>query len=198
MSVRLNGWSVRMGVMSFLACHLLAFTVLFAEVPRLKSMPNEELITAVLSQFPQFTIVQSSDVSLQECESPKHPPGVVEADFNGDGRTDYAVLLKGQVKQRTPWEEKILELFELKFVVLLQASQGEFHVGLEEGLEDYYPFTIGIGIVEPQTVRETPIAGDKKITLSRPGVIKYHCEKFADVYYWNGKKKKFDSIHVMD
>ena len=63
MSVRLNGWSVRMGVMSFLACHLLAFTVLFAEVPRLKSMPNEELITAVLSQFPQFTIVQSSEVT---------------------------------------------------------------------------------------------------------------------------------------
>lgn len=184
--------------MSCLACHLLALTVLFAEVPRLKSMPNEELVAVVLSRFPQFTIMQPSDVSLQECESPKHPPGVVEADFNGDGRTDYAVLLKGQVKQRTPWEGKILELFELKFVVFLQTSKGKFHVGLEQGLEDYYPFTIGIGIVEPETVRETPILGDKKVKLSRPGVIKYHCGKFADVYYWNGKKKEFDSIHFMD
>src|SRR5437773_10239630 len=57
------------------------------------------LLAAVKRLSATASLLQANEIDLRECESAKGTPGLVQADFNGDGLEDAAVLLKTRVSR---------------------------------------------------------------------------------------------------
>jgi hypothetical protein len=58
----------------------------------LQDIKNTELLSAIHKLEPRATILLQEDIDKSDCG--KKRAGIVEADFNGDGLKDYAVLLR--------------------------------------------------------------------------------------------------------
>jgi hypothetical protein len=170
----------------------------FAAQPNVEPVVPPELLAAIQREYPRDKIVQTSDIDLNNCEEPKSHPGLVEGDFNGDSRTDYAVLLKSE-KRPTKYKGKVLEVVKVKFAIYLGRQGGKFQrIHLESILQSPDHLIVGLEPARPGVVKESQVLGDKTVTLEHQGVLKYHCGKYADVYYWNGNTKRVESIRVVE
>ena len=172
--------------------------VAIAAEPYVEPVVPPALLALIQREYPQYKIVQASDIDLNNCEEPKRHPGLVEGDFNGDSRTDYAVLLKSE-KRPTKYKGKVLEAVKVKFAIFLGRQGGKFQrIHLESFLQSPDHIIVGLAPAPPGVVKESQVLGDKTVTLEHQGILKYHCGKFADVYYWNGKTKRFELIRVVE
>jgi hypothetical protein len=166
--------------------------------PVLETQASKELLDAIAREFPRSTIVQPSDIDPVNCGQLKAHPGLGEGDFNGDGRNDYAVLLKGRVKGEKEWQGRVLQLMEVDFVIFLREASGQLRSIRIEHLENYHPFTVGIAIMKPGLVRESPVVGNSTVRLLHPGILMYLCGRSAAVFYWDRNTNSFDSITTID
>ncbi len=159
---------------------------------------SNELRMIVQGYFPKERIVESNDIDSKSCQVASHP-GWIEADFNGDGLRDYAVLLKGSVKQKKEWHGRELQLMEVKLVAFVQeAARGRFRSIVLDSFEEYYPLGVDIDIQPKGWIREPPSIGHKAVELKNPGILQYFCEKSASVFYWDKKTNKFKRLWVGD
>src|SRR5438034_6270469 len=53
-----------------------------------------DVLQAAIKKFsPTARVLQAGEINMEECEAVPKTPGLVRADFNGDGLEDAAVLL---------------------------------------------------------------------------------------------------------
>jgi hypothetical protein len=172
--------------------HLLARATCSGSVGSTERAPEDRLPVALRKQIqelvPSGHIVLPRDVTVESC-GPKSDPGVVIGDFNGDGRNDYAILLRSDA----PTSRKEGAFAELSLVIFLDLEgrwqrvfMNRFRVA--EGLASRHVITLQ----PPATLQESD--GPRKVSLKHPGIAWVYCEAGVRVYYWSPRKGAFDSI----
>lgn len=151
---------------------------------------------ATLPQLPTLPgFKQVTQLNTEDCDFGQADPGVVMADFDGDGAIDFAVLFESA----SP--EGVVEWAGRKWPrvqVVLNAYLGNRDKTLRTvtlmRLEDYHPISMFIGLQVPGRVAEFDTTHD--VSLARPGILLTYCGKASIVYYWDGTK--FVSIPISD
>jgi hypothetical protein len=123
---------------------------------------------------------------------PKSNPSVVHADFDGDGHSDYALLLKNNQSETT------------RLVVLLcsenQHCTSVFNqeVATDSGYAGIYvrPVRIGSRVSQSEAIETQHYPAPTK--LRSVGIEVTYFEKAKVVYYWNKKRKKIEAIQTAD
>lgn len=120
---------------------------------------------------------------------PGGDPSVVHADFSGDGRSDYALLLKNNKS-------------EARMVVVVLCAKGsscEKAYELDEGayLGSAYLRPIKPGSIIPKT--DIPGGGPAAaVRLRATGIRIIYFNKAEIVLYWNAQHKKIEEITISD
>jgi len=121
---------------------------------------------------------------------PKLVPGSRQADFNGDGWRDYAVLLVKIEKEKS----------KLLFAIFLQTKADDYNLVEEMDLSDdfgrvfLFPRKTGEFVKQTEAVDAPP----KEVKLKHPAVEVEWFEHASEVYYWDDKQKAFDTILTSD
>lgn len=103
------------------------------------------------------------------------------ADFNGDGRGDFAVLLK--VYARATDENPLPKMTGLWFVVLLTDGMDVPRPASMQSLDRGLMRRIRLEPRAPGDVRVK--GGTKAFKLRRPGIVRRICRKSAALFYWD-------------
>jgi len=149
----------------------------------------------ILDDFPGFHVLttgerDSNTRAFVLAHFGEHDPSVVRADFDGDGRLDYAVLLRNKKSGIA------------KFVMLLCPENEHCKKARDEDLTSYagevFIKTVPIGRRVSQTEAIDTKDQPRPITLSSTGIELTVFERAAVVYYWNTKHKKIETIQTGD
>lgn len=127
-------------------------------------------------------------------------PGYVAADFNGDGRKDYAAILEGRVIKRVErignWEWPVRDYW---FVIFLGEADRRFRPTVLDRWEstptDRYLQLQPAGIVLEFSADVDELA---VVVLKHPGVVEIVCEKAATTYFWDDATGSFRSLITGD
>jgi hypothetical protein len=158
------------------------------------SLP-ETLAAAIKKTSPGATIVSVKEVDSTSCQSVGDSPGLVRADLNGDGRQDYAVLLKTKVsKEETIWEGKTLHEAQFALMLFLADRDGGFRARTLHRYADFVPTAVVINLQPPGVVRNRET--HRTVRVQHPGVTLIYCEKSATTYYL--ADDKVHSIPIAD
>ena len=142
---------------------------------------SDSLQAAIKRLSPTARVLQANEIDMQECESVPKAPGVVKADFNGDGLEDAAVLLKVSVaKEVKIWEGKQYREAKLMFVIFLNDGKGGYTTLKRENYENLLPAMLFLDVIPPGKVRD--IDTGKDVVLRNPGVMLTFCGKSAVAY----------------
>ena len=121
---------------------------------------------------------------------PKSNPSVVQADFDGDGHLDYALLVRN-VKSKTT-----------KLIVLLCSEDGQCRKVYELDVSMYsdlvYLRLVAIGSVVSQTDAIDSTDHLTPVRLKASGIQVSYFEKGKVVLYWNRKLKKIKEVDTQD
>jgi hypothetical protein len=155
----------------------------------------EALASAISNISTNSSVVGAEDVDPSACRPVGEKPGLVQADFNGDGRDDYAVLLKTkETDKKTTWQGTELREAEFAFAFLLDDASGGYKQMIVRRYSDFVPTGVVLDLQAPGDVhdRET----HKDIQIFNPSVILSFCEKSATAYFVTGGE--IHSIPIAD
>jgi hypothetical protein len=135
-------------------------------------------------------IVRRDEIDWKSCAPPERDQ-MVEADFNGDGRADYAALL------RLGKNESVVGPVWL--TVFLAREDGSFHsIVLDRhgnrtstGLANLI-----IALRPPGVIEEAVLS--KQVLLTLPGIERFWCESSATVYFWSRSAARLESVWTGD
>jgi hypothetical protein len=140
---------------------------------------------AIEKRIPGATIVTRDDINEKSCGRLPKAPGLVTGDFNGDGRKDFAALLKVRSTGKlVHWEGKLLEETEFAFAIFLEDGHGGFKPAYLRRFKDLLPILSYIDIMPPGNVKGI---GEKPGLVLRNSAISFvNCEKSEAIYYVSG------------
>jgi hypothetical protein len=135
-------------------------------------------------------IVRRNEIDWKSCEPPERDQ-IVEADFNGDGRTDYAALLRlgtngsggGPV-----WLTVFLAQKDGSFRSIILDRHGSRKA---TGLANLI-----IALRHPGVIEEA--GSGKQVRLALPGIERFWCESSATVFFWSKSAARFESVWTGD
>ena len=148
---------------------------------------TKPLLDSIKKASPTGAILQPNEMDVKGCFKSLPSPGLVRADFNGDGREDVAVLLKTRVAD----EVKTLEGQEFReadfmLVILLNNGQGGYHVRIADKFSDYLPLEGYISLHPPGKVR--PLDAEKEVVIRNPAVALTFCERSRAIFSVTGTR----------
>jgi len=147
------------------------------------------LQAAITALSPTARVLQASEIDMRECESVPKTPGLVKADFNGDGFEDAAVLLvthdstKTYVSGGVKYREATLVL-----AILLNDTKGGYTAASRETFQDSIPAWHFLTLVPAPQVFHGGVDDEETLELRNPGVMLTFCSKSASVYGVTGFK----------
>jgi len=152
-------------------------------------------IDKILPGLPGFQVltVLERDVEARTfilAHFPKHNPSVAHADFDGDGRLDFAVLLRDNKSGI------------VKFVILLCPQMGDRKKAHAEEITSYAGGVCIRPIPAGQRVSHTEAVESKDdfspVRLRSIGIEVTYFGQGKVVYSWNATHKKFKTIQTED
>lgn len=140
-------------------------------------------------------VVTAKEVDATACHPVGTNPGLVRADFNGDGRDDFVALLKTkETGKEKIWEGRKLRETNFSFVLFLDDGNAGYKVRVVRRYTDFIPTAAALDLQPAGTVRHRETR--KNIMLPNPGVTLSFCEKSAATYFMVGTKIR--SIPIAD
>lgn len=150
--------------------------------PVLKLFPGYHLLTIAERDSDTRAFIQAN--------LPKQNPSLIQADFDGDGHPDYALLLKSDQSQNA------------KFVVLLcpddNACKQVFELDLTGSPEIMYLRKIAAKSRISQTDTTEDHDQHSGVKLTGTGIELNYFEKGAVIYYWDKAARKIGSVQTED
>jgi hypothetical protein len=129
------------------------------------------------------------DVDLSSCPSAGNAPGIVANDFAGNGRRDYAVLVKTKVaKEETIWQDKKLREASLALVLFVDDGDGKYTRRILKRFDDFVPVGAMVKVQPPGAVVDRE--SNKRVAIPHAAVTLILCEKSAMTYYLEEGKVK--------
>jgi hypothetical protein len=144
------------------------------------------LRAAVAATHPGLHVVAPGDTSYAGCAPAAAPgPGWFAADLDGDGRTDYAVLL---VSDQPTWtvhlDDQDYPTYDARVVAYLAQPDGR----LRE--REVYAFHESLPTIRGIAARAAPGVPDARpgspTRPARTGIAFVSCGQFEVVYHWKG------------
>ena len=155
----------------------------------------DTLSAAIQKAASGAALVTAHEVDATACAPVGQAPGLVRADFNGDGRDDYAALLKTkETGKETIWEGKKLREARFSFVLFLDDGNGGYKPRVVRRYTDFVPTAVVLDLQPAGNVRHRET--HKTVKLANPGVMLSFCEKSATTYFIAAGKIR--SIPVAD
>lgn len=147
-----------------------------------QSAPPESLAAAIKKIAPAAVIVDAQDVDATACKPVGESPGIMRADFNGDRRDDYAVLLKTrETGKEKNWHGKTLREAHFSFVLFIDDGNGGYGQRTIRRYSDFIPTAVVLDLQPAGHVRHRETR--KSVHIPHPGVTLSFCEKSAKTYY---------------
>lgn len=163
------------------------------------AQPAAELpppVHAAEQAHPGQRVLQASDLRDAACraELGAHP-GWAAADFNGDGRLDYGVLLIDRKPSRiVRFDGQDYPVYAASVLALLARAGGGYDEQPLYEFSDALPTIRGLLLQAPQRIRD--LETERSRTLTRPALSFHSCAQFIVVYAWDGKA--FVAMKVAD
>ncbi len=185
--MRIQSVLANLGFLALLGCSAMG--------AQLANQAPQEIYAELARAARGATVLTKQDIDQVSCGNKSDHPGLVKGDFNGDGKLDYAALVKlGGSESETLWEGKLLKRAAFAvFMFVANSDSGYRAVKLTED-SAYMPFANTIAIFAPATVKDRESGLD--VTLVNPGITLSYCEKSAAVYYLDNKNVR--SIAISD
>lgn len=147
--------------------------------------------------YPNTDVRIVTKVDKSECEITGNQPGVITSDFNGDGKSDYAVLVqlrkvKGDQKKLVKDED--FEGVDINLLALIQTPSGSFDKFILKKTEGYWTGMVFIALEAPGIVHDTETS--RPVRLKNPGVAMEYCGKSRVDFYWHGRG--FKQVWISD
>ncbi len=145
------------------------------------------LRAAIAATQPGMHVLTVDEARYADCAPGSVPgPGWFAADFDGDGRTDYAVLL---VSDDPTWivhfEGQDYPTYKARLLAYLSQANGRLSEHAVYAFQEALPTIRGIAPHAPD-----PAAGassGRQARMRRTGINFVSCGQFEVVYYWQGR-----------
>lgn len=159
-----------------------------AAPPSVADLPPA-LREAITSLHPAAAVLRADEVLVERCGAEHRRDQVVRADFNGDGRTDYAVLLRiGEPKAVAGEALKSASVWAVVFLARRDGLYRSFI--LSKSNEVMIPSRQVIALRPPGRVQ---VGGhpERPATLKQAAIASILCEGTEKIYYWVSRGQTF-------
>jgi hypothetical protein len=147
------------------------------------------LADAIQRLHPGARVVSADEILEERCGAGQRREQLFRADFNGDGRQDYAALLRIGEPEGKPGEA--LRTAPLWGVVFLANRDGRYRpfILFKDG-DAMFPSRRVLWVQASGPVRHGAHP-ERVLTLKHPAVGSMLCESTAKVFYWVGLRQTF-------
>lgn len=147
------------------------------------------LADALKRLHPAARVVSADEILAERCGAGQRREQLFRADFNGDGRPDYAMLLRIGEAEGKP--DEALKTVPLWGVVFLANRDGRYRPFiLFKDADAMFPSRRVLWIQAPGRVHHGAHP-ERVLTLKHPGVGSMLCESTAKVFYWVSLRQTF-------
>jgi len=154
------------------------------------------LSDAIKRLHPAALVVSADEILEERCGAGQRREQLFRADFNGDGRQDYAALLRIGEPAGNPRE--VLRTMPLWGVVFFAKRDGRYRPFILFKDDDaMFPSRRVLWVQHPGPVRHGAHP-ERVLTLKHPGVGSMRCESTAKVFYWVGLRQTFREYLVKE
>ena len=155
------------------------------------------LLTAIATLAPTTVPVERADLDADHCAAQAAHPARVRGDFDGDGREDWAMLLRSPSPVRTEtFGGRRWPIHPVRFVVFFGGAGGRFEPHTISLGDESLPSITMLLSQPPGRIREW--GQGQVIELRQPGIVQVHCDKAATTWFWDALGGRFDSIVTAD
>lgn len=157
-----------------------------------RTTPVPRTLKEQLSKYPGMRLLEPQDISAADCDTTAVPhPGWISADFTGNGRIDFAVLLvSSKSSGHTIFDGRTYSQHEFSLKVFLSKPDGTFDAVSLKQFSDNVPTIKGLKLQPRGQVFD--LDSSKGVRLRDPAVTFYSCGQFENVFYWSGSH--FDEL----
>lgn len=155
-----------------------------------------QTLTNAIQRFEKgASVVGANEIDSDACQPVGDEPTLVRVDLNGDGRDDYAALLKlGETGKRVEWQGRELRQGRFALVLFVDNGKGGYLAKLAHRFTSYEPIATMIKVMPAGTIRDAETGKD--VLIENAGVALSFCEKSATAYYLKGHRVR--SIPLFD
>ncbi len=159
-----------------------------AEQPSAADLPAA-LRDAITRLQPAAAVLGADEILVERCGAERRRDQVARADFNGDGRADYAVLLRiGEPKAVAGEALKSAPVWAVVFLARRDGLYRPFILSKSE--EVMIPSRQVIALQSPGRVHHGAHP-ERVLTLKQPGIALILCGGTEKVYYWVNRGQTF-------
>jgi len=154
------------------------------------TLADSRVTAAIHAAFPGATVVAPADINSSDCGSSSASPGFVAGDFDGGGRTDFAVLLKlGETGKVVTWGGKRLNETRYVFAIFLATPDEAYVATHVRPFVDLWPLSALISLRRAGTLEGPGDPGHAPtMRLRHAGVEFFNCGKSSLVYYLSNNR----------
>lgn len=156
--------------------------------PVLAARPVSEPLQRAMSQVaPKSRVLRGDEIDMRECEAVPQEPGLLRADFNGDGFEDAAALLVTSISSKTFTSDGVIyRRAVLQFVFFLNDGRGGYSSVTVDKYRNLVPAMMFLDLIPAR--REYRNVDGKESTSTKPAVALTFCGKSAAVYSLTGTR----------
>lgn len=137
---------------------------------------------------PNGRILRASEIDMRECEAVPRTPGLLKADFNGDGFEDAAALIVTGISNQPFTSEGVTyRRASLLFAIFLNDGKGGYSTPTADKYRNLIPAMMFVDLI-PAERRIRNIEADKEVVLANPAVMLTFCGKSAAAYTVSGTR----------
>jgi hypothetical protein len=175
-----------LAILGIAACRLPAFN------PAIELAPPMPAVESLAHLGHDVRRLELADIDLRSCAGGFGATNALAADFDGDGRSDSAVLVAFDISpETTEWRGQKLRQATIAVVVVFgSATTPRFEVVQQH--DGFLPAGVVLDLVPPGRYK----LDGEAVTLDRPSLGVGHCEKSAAIYTW--RSGNFVLIPVSD
>jgi hypothetical protein len=159
-----------------------------AEQPSAADLPAA-LREAITRLHPAAVVLGADEILVERCGAARRRDQVVRADFNGDGRADYAVLLR--IGEPTAIAGEALKSAPVWAVVFLASRDRLYRSFTLYKSEDVMIPSRQVIALQPAGRIHHGAHPERVLTIAQPGIASILCEGTEKVYYWVSRGQTF-------
>jgi len=161
---------------------------LAAEQPSVGDLPPA-LREAIAQLNPEATVLRADEILAERCKPEYRRDQVVRGDFNGDGRADYALLLRIGEPKAVGGEP--LKSASVWAVVFLARRDGRYRPFILSKTDEVMMPSRRVVALQPPGKVHHGAHPERVLTLKQPGIASILCEGTEKVYYWVSRGQTF-------
>jgi hypothetical protein len=159
-----------------------------AEHPGVADLPPA-LRDAITSLHPSAAVVRADEILVERCGAQHRRDQVLRADLNGDGRADYALLLR--IGEPKAVAGEALKSASVWAVVFLARRDGLYRSFILSKWDEVMIPSRQVIALQPAGQVQAGGHPGRVLTLKQPAVASILCEGTEKIYYWVSRGQTF-------